>query len=206
MKITLSLLALALGFPVYADDADVAAAIASANMRFRQRQTEQPSRQKVVGKPSPKQPVSPAKAATPLHKDPAPLTYAEAYRKALASKKPLLVWCGGNFCPRCVNDSRDEFVHCFVDSFPSAVTPSIAVCVPEDGKLMRLTGDVTSWITGDKEFGHLPTVRKRIRSYLDRAKGVTRIVPSSGQWSESPMQVVPSRGRAMRGWSVSGSC
>lgn len=197
------------GCAARADDADVAAAIASANLRHQQRQSESeirsPLREPVkIESPKSKQPEKIKEK--PVEGDLRMVTYAEAYREALTSKKPLLVWCGGDFCPRCVNESRDEFIHCFVDDFPGAVIPSIVVCVLDDGKLMRLTGDVTSWIEGDREFGHLPTVRKRLRAYSDRVKGVLRGSPLLGE-QPTRIQVVPSRGRVMRAWSVgSGSC
>lgn len=95
-----------------------------------------------------------------------PLTYAEAYHRALATGKPLLVWVGGNFCPRCVDDSSGEFVHCFVPAFEDAVSPSIVVSVVDGGQLLRV-GDVQWWVENHREFGHLPSVRNVIRRWRD---------------------------------------
>ena len=96
-----------------------------------------------------------------------PLTYTEAYTLALAQKKPLLVWVGGNFCERCVRDSAQDFVHVFVEKFEGVQAPAIVVGVVDEGELIR-AGDVTWWIEGSAEFGHIPSVRTVIRQWLVR--------------------------------------
>jgi hypothetical protein len=108
--------------------------------------------------------------------EPKKLTYEDAYRLAMKTEKPLLVWVGGNFCERCVQDSENDFVHCFVDEFPGAINPSIVVAVKDGDKLERV-GDVQWWIVGDKEFGHIPSVRTAIRNWRERR--ATRIAPVS---------------------------
>jgi hypothetical protein len=105
--------------------------------------------------------------------EPPPLTYPEAHAEAMRLGKPLVVWVGGNFCEACVRDSAREFVHVFVETFEGATAPSIVVGVVDrddaTGKdeLVR-AGTVTWWIVGDKEFGHLPSVRGAIRAWRDR--------------------------------------
>ncbi len=95
-----------------------------------------------------------------------PLTYAEAHALAVREGKPLVVWVGGNFCQACVRDSAAEFVHVFVDRFDGVAAPAIVVGVVADGELVR-AGDVTWWITGDREFGHVPSIRHTIRRWAD---------------------------------------
>lgn len=96
-----------------------------------------------------------------------PLAWEEARHKAMADGKPLLVWVGGNFCERCVRESAGEFVHFFASSYDNLPSPSIAVIVPVGNELYR-AGDVTWWVEGDREFGHLPSARRTIRRWLDR--------------------------------------
>ena len=115
-----------------------------------------------------------------------PPTYAEAYHRALTTGRPLLVWVGGNFCPRCVNDTAGEFVHAFVDSFPEAVVPSVVVAVPEGGQLTRVA-DVTSWVEGDATFGHIPSVRR----VLANRRPVRRALGAVAQAAARPMAVAP---------------
>lgn len=133
--------------------------------------------------------------------------YITAVREALATGKPLLVWVGGEFCPQCVTDSADEFVHHFTATFEDAVSPSIVVAVVDDGRLMRV-GDVQWWIEGSPIFGHLPSAREVIRRWRD-ARPVRRAVrtllapvipaaappaaPMTTTWSAAPMMAPPVR-------------
>lgn len=95
-------------------------------------------------------------------------SYGEAYRRAVADGKPLLVWVGDSFCARCVRENAEEFVHCRQETFPGAAARSIVVAVPDGDGLTRV-GDVSWWITGDREFGHVPSARRAIRLWLDRS-------------------------------------
>ena len=95
-----------------------------------------------------------------------PLTYAQARVRAVEEGKPLVVWVGGNFCERCVRESAADFVHCFVDKFEGVAAPAIVVGVSDGGELVR-AGDVTWWVEGDREFGHVPSVRAVIRRWLE---------------------------------------
>jgi hypothetical protein len=96
-----------------------------------------------------------------------PLTYEASYAIALETGKPLIVWVGGAFCPNCIRDSAKDFVHHFTDSFESDATPRIVVGVV-DGKDLVRAGEVGWWIVGDREFGHLPSIRTVIRTWLAR--------------------------------------
>lgn len=111
-----------------------------------------------------------AKDVAAVPADERPLTYAEGVARAMRDGRPVVVWVGGEFCPQCVQDSAGDFHHVFVDSFPAASAPSIVVGVRDGSELVRL--DVNWWITGDKEHGHIPSVRSAIRRWLDRRSGV----------------------------------
>jgi hypothetical protein len=98
-------------------------------------------------------------------------TYEVAYARAAKRKQPLVVWVGGDFCPRCVAESERDFVHYFAPDGrpfgPGLANPSILVYVPDGGEF-RLAGQIDWWITGDKEFGHLASIRNAIRRWRDR--------------------------------------
>lgn len=98
------------------------------------------------------------------------LTYAQALARAVATGKPLAIWVGGDFCPRCVRETSDEFVHYFTDAFPGVTAPAIVVGVRETPASERLVWveTVDWWIEGDKEFGHSPTIRGAVRRWLER--------------------------------------
>lgn len=98
------------------------------------------------------------------------LTYAQALARASATGKPLAIWVGGDFCPRCVRETSDEFVHYFTDTFPGVTAPAIVVGVRETPASERLVWveTVDWWIEGDKEFGHSPTIRGAVRRWLER--------------------------------------
>ena len=128
-------------------------------------------------------PVAPAPVPVAFHVEPADaahckdcasggyltLTYAEGYRKAVALDKPLLVWVGGNFCERCVEDSKDEFVHVFVDKWGAdgddfVVAPAQIIAVPRGSELVKVAV-VKRWVTGDAVFGHTSTARRILRDF-----------------------------------------
>jgi hypothetical protein len=93
------------------------------------------------------------------------LSFNEAKTLAKKSKKPLLTWVGGNFCPRCVDDTKNEFVHTFLDKLDDQPDRSVAVWLPgSDGWLYRI-GIMTKWVEGSREWGHAASVRKMIRAY-----------------------------------------
>lgn len=98
------------------------------------------------------------------------LTYAQALARARATGKPLAIWVGGDFCPRCVRESSEEFIHFFTDTFPGVVSPAIVVGVKESpaSDVLVWVETVDWWIEGDKEFGHSPTIRGAVRRWLDR--------------------------------------
>ncbi len=146
---------------------------------------------------------------------PPPLTYSEAYRQAVKEDKPLVVWVGGEFCPDCVRDSAADFVHVFVADFPGATAPAIVVALPEDGELVRI-GDISWWITGDKTYGHVPSVRRAIANW--RATRQRQVVAGppvptrSGQFRSvqpnfaSPALFLPQAAPRMRGGRGAGAC
>lgn len=98
------------------------------------------------------------------------LTYTQALARALATGKPLAIWVGSSFCPRCVRETSEEFVHYFTDTFPGVTAPAIVVGVRESPTSTALVWveTVDWWIEGDKEFGHSPTIRGAVRRWLER--------------------------------------
>ncbi len=109
--------------------------------------------------------------ALPAHKhDAPPSAYAAAYAESLRTGKPLIVWCGGNFCSRCVEDSRGEFLHAFVDSWHGQRGPATVLLVPgEDGHMYR-AATVTRWTVGSRDWGHIPSARRLLADWRARAK------------------------------------
>ena len=93
--------------------------------------------------------------------------YAEAHRKALDLKRPLVVWVGGNFCERCVEDSRDEFVHHFAQEWRGHRGPATVVYAPRDGALWRVA-TVEKWKTGTHDWGHVPSIRRVVGEWNRR--------------------------------------
>lgn len=134
--------------------------------------------------------------------EPAPLSYGDAYRESLRTGRPLLVWVGGNFCERCVNDSADEFIHHFTASWPGAPVPSVVVAVPEGDGLTRLD-TLTRWIEGDATFGHLPSVRRIIEGAKARKAAPTR---PQGGWGGAANVGWSGAAAPMRSGKGRGSC
>jgi hypothetical protein len=124
------------------------------------------------------------------------LGYDRAARLAKETGKPLVVWVGGNFCDRCVQESRDEFVHVFADSFPGAADRSTVVGVWEGDEFVRVA-DMDWWVVGDATFGHVPTVRRALRNWRDSRthfrqsapgmRGGTFSVRAAQGWGSSAM-------------------
>lgn len=108
------------------------------------------------------------KAVEPSRSTPV-LTYADAHRDSLRTGKPLLVWVGGNFCNRCVEDSREEFLHVFVDDWQGQKGPATILLVPaDDGHLYR-AATVTKWTVGSRDWGHIPSARRLLADWRARA-------------------------------------
>lgn len=110
------------------------------------------------------------------------LTYPEAVKLSLATGKPLIVWVGGDVCERCVRESASDFVHVFVSEFPGVTAPALVVAVREDmtttvGSAAALSWveTVDWWIEGDKQFGHVPTVRGAIARWRERRAEAHRL-------------------------------
>lgn len=91
------------------------------------------------------------------------LTYAEAHARALTEGKPLVVWSGAAVCPACVHDTEGEFVN-YVGVVPGLAPDAVSVYVPEGGTL-HAAGDVAWWMTGDRTFGHVPSVRRILANW-----------------------------------------
>lgn len=134
---------------------------------------------------------------TPVKRKPAPkpahvpggLTYAEAYQRAIELKRPLIVWIGGNFCERCVNDSKEEFVHFFADEWDGQKGPATAVYAYYDDGLYR-AATVEKWTVGSHDWGHIPSARRVLSEWYGAAKqgvyGPLRLLNfGDGHWGMS---------------------
>lgn len=102
-------------------------------------------------------------------KAPAPSGYDAAYWESLETGKPLIVWVGGNFCDRCVEDSKGEFLHAFVDDWHGQRGPATVLLVPGgDGHVYR-AATATKWTVGSKDWGHIPSARRLLAEWRERA-------------------------------------
>ena len=100
---------------------------------------------------------------------PAAGSYLAARARAVREGKPLIVWVGGNFCDRCVKDSRNEFVHCFVaDGWEGHRGPTTVVSVPHGDELYYVAS-VTRWTVGSHDWGHVPSARRLVGEWRERA-------------------------------------
>ena len=100
---------------------------------------------------------------------PAAGSYTAARDRAVRENKPLIVWVGGNFCDRCVKDSANEFVHHFApDGWEGHRGPATAVFAPHDNELWTV-GVVTRWTVGSHDWGHVPSARRLVGVWQDRA-------------------------------------
>lgn len=116
----------------------------------------------------------------------APLTYAEAYEKSFKNGKPLIVWVGGNFCPQCVRDTETAFNHTFVSTYPGVTEKqAIVVGVMDTNNKLIQAGVVTWWIEGDKEFGHVASIREEIRKWRRKVEAAQQNTPTT------PLSIVP---------------
>lgn len=145
----------------------------------------------------------PAIQFTAMSVEPPPLTYAQACALALKTGKPLIVWVSSDnesFCEQCVKDSATDFIHVFVKQFEGVTAPAIVVGVVDEGQMMR-AGEVTWWVVGDREFGHVPSIRTVIRQWLVRrseARDALRArltAPAVTSW--------PATGYSASAWSAS---
>lgn len=97
--------------------------------------------------------------------------YEAIKAESLRTGKPVIVWVGGNFCDRCVNDSVGEFLHAFApDGWEGNKGPATAVLVPHDGHLYY-AGIVTRWTVGSHDWGHVPSARRIAAEWRVRAAG-----------------------------------
>jgi hypothetical protein len=131
-------------------------------------------------------PQAPTPPQAPALPEAGPLTYNQAYHKALLEGKPLVVWVGGDFCPRCVNDTKEEFIHFFTDTYAGAVAPAIVVGVPDGRGGLDRVATVTQWIVGDPEFGHMPSVRKAIQAWKAKVSGDARPARATVALGDAP--------------------
>lgn len=110
----------------------------------------------------------------------------EAIQQAVDSGKPVILWVGGNFCSRCVNDSQNEFIHVFLEEWNGHRGPA-TVILAHYGKQAYRVGTVTRWTVGTHDWGHIPSARRLVHEWRSRAaQGDLRALPliylSGGHW------------------------
>ncbi len=107
---------------------------------------------------------------TPVASAAVPSSYDDALRTSAQTGKPLIIWVGGNFCNRCVDDSANEFVHHFApDGWNGQKGPSTMVYVPHDGSHYR-AATVTRWTVGSRDWGHVPSARRVSAAWRAQAR------------------------------------
>lgn len=118
------------------------------------------------------------KPDAPHHHDDVKLTYLEARALALKESKPLVIWVGGDFCHRCVEDSAAEFVHVFVPlGWEGHNVPTTIVGVPEDGDLLGIA-EMTWWVVGDAKHGHVPSIRRALKQWREERRMFAQHAPA----------------------------
>lgn len=126
-----------------------------------------------------------ASASTTVPAD-APLTYAEASRRALAERKPLVVWVGDALCPGCIAKMEGETVNVVVKDFEGVPAGGgLVVGVPDGTDELLRVATITEWETGDKIWGHVPSIRRALTAW--RIRGLTQ---RSG-WSRGMDRITP---------------
>ena len=117
--------------------------------------------------------------------------YKKALTDSVRTGKPIVVWVGGNFCERCVGDSKDEFHHVFKpDGWQGIGGPATAVLVPHGDGSAYWAGVVNRWPTGSRDWGHVPSARRVVVEWQERA-AVGNLAPlrllrmSGGEWGMS---------------------
>jgi hypothetical protein len=125
--------------------------------------------------------------APPATTAPKAATYADARARAIAEGKPLVVWVGGGdaLCVPCLRTLSDEAVHWIADSWPNTPPQALIVAMPEAGDLLRVA-TITQWTTGDRVFGHVPSIRRAIDAWR------TRRAETRGGWSMGLMSTYTS--------------
>jgi type IV pilus biogenesis protein CpaD/CtpE len=119
----------------------------------------------------------PVKKAAPHH---IAMTVKDGVATAIARGKPLLIWVGGNFCPNCVNQSKSEFVHCFVDRYQDVKAPAVVVAIPDEKDHHALD---LWWVTtvpgaaGDGTGRHLQAVRRALAAWRAGKRTTTTSEP-----------------------------
>lgn len=128
-----------------------------------------------------------------------PSAHDAAWAESLKTGKPIVVWVGGNFCDRCVDDSKNEFVHVFVNGWQGHPGPATVVCVPHDGDVYR-AATVEKWTVGTHDWGHVPSARRVVAEWRRRA-AVGNLAPlpllnfGDGSWGwPADRQSLPSEG------------
>lgn len=107
------------------------------------------------------------------HQDVAATTVPDPLEKALAESvktgKGIILWVGGNFCDRCVEDSKGEFVHVFADEWKGQPGPATVLMAPHDGTVYRVA-TVNRWTVGSSDWGHIPSARRLFREWGAQAQ------------------------------------
>lgn len=111
------------------------------------------------------QPSKPTPASTTSEAD----EVEDAVAKSLETRKPVIFWVGGNFCDRCVNDSKDEFIHVFLQEWKGHRGPATVILAPHEKRVYRV-GTVERWTVGSHDWGHVPSARRVLGEWRKQAR------------------------------------
>lgn len=118
------------------------------------------------------------------------LPWRDVARLSLQSRKPVLEWVGDELCPRCVDDTKGEFLHFFT---PGRGGKSVVVWLPGgDGEHYRV-GTLTKWVEGSPKWGHAASARKVLKAWNEGRPttldgwAAPDVDPSMGAPPDSPM-------------------
>lgn len=110
----------------------------------------------------------------------------DAVARSIRTGKPVILWVGGNFCDRCVNDSKDEFIHVFLKEWRGHRGPATVILAPH-GKRTYRVATVDRWTVGSHDWGHIPSARRLVHEWRSRSeRGNLAPLPlmylSGGHW------------------------
>lgn len=108
---------------------------------------------------------APDQAAVPSEPD----AVEEAVAKSLRTGMPVILWVGGDFCNRCVDDSRSEFIHVFLDEWRGQRGPATVILAPH-GKQTYRVATVNRWTVGSHDWGHIPSARRLVHEWRSRSE------------------------------------
>ena len=151
----------------------------------------------VNGQPIQAPPIERPDQAPPMEPIRTVLPYSEALEVARKTGKPLIVWGGDAFCPLCVVETKDEFIHSSVNREDprfwikenGKVVKDTLMLAIRDGSQMKMVAHLGEW-----KGNHLPTLRKALRLWDQRqTEGLPeKTIKDTDLWTyQSQMYLLP---------------